>query len=93
MAIIARHLTISGRVQGVWFRAWTAATATDLHLAGWVRNRRNGDVEAVVQGAEDAVTRFLALAWTGPSAARVTNVRANAIDVEPMIGFEQLPDK
>ena len=47
---IARHLSIHGRVQGVFSRDWAVETARELGLAGWVRNRRDGTVEAVVQG-------------------------------------------
>ena len=74
MSIVARHLLISGRVQGVYYRGWTVETARSLGLAGWVRNLRSGDVEALVEGPEDAVARFIALAHDGPAAARVQGV-------------------
>ena len=68
------HIRIEGRVQGVGYRAWTAATARDLGLTGWVRNRRDGAVEAVLQGAPDAVAVMLARCEDGPLDARVTRV-------------------
>ena len=50
MAKTTRHVIISGRVQGVWFRGWTKQQASSLGLTGWVRNRRDGTVEAIFQG-------------------------------------------
>lgn len=89
MAIIARHLIISGRVQGVWYRAWTIETAISLGIAGWVRNRHGGEVEAHVQGEEHAIERFIALAWRGPSAARVENIVVRPVAPEPLSGFSK----
>lgn len=83
MAKVVRHLTIHGRVQDVWFRDWTVKTAGELGLAGWVRNRRKGTVEAVVQGEKSAVERFLELVQEGPPAANVIN-----IDVTERTAFE-----
>lgn len=73
------HVVISGRVQGVGFRAWTARKATALHLAGWVRNLRNGDVEAVFSGSPETVEAMLALCRKGPRMARVDNVETLAV--------------
>lgn len=90
--IVARHLSIHGHVQGVFYRGWTVETARGLGLAGWVRNRRDDTVEAVVQGEETAVERFIALAWQGPPAARVE--RIEAVGIEPdgsLAGFTQQP--
>jgi len=89
---IARHLSIHGRVQGVFYRGWTVETARDLGLTGWVRNRRDGTVEAVVQGEGTAVERLIALAGQGPPAARVE--RVEAVEIEPdesLTGFTQQP--
>jgi len=85
------RVVISGRVQGVWFRGWTADEATAHGLDGWVRNRRNGTVEAVFQGPPEAVDAMIALCWQGPPAARVDAVETfgDAGPVEP--GFHQLP--
>jgi acylphosphatase len=73
------HAAIAGRVQGVGFRAWTAREAQRLGLAGWVRNRRDGSVEAVFKGTEDAVVRMLDECWRGPRGAKVDNVVATVV--------------
>lgn len=90
--LVARRLTIRGRVQGVFYRGWTAETARDLGLAGWVRNRRDGTVEAVIQGPESSVERFVALARRGPPAARVEHVEVVEAEAdEHLTGFTQQP--
>ncbi len=66
--------TISGRVQGVGFRAWTQAQAEALGVRGWVRNRGNGDVEALFCGPPLAVEKLCARLMRGPPAARVDHV-------------------
>ncbi|NWK96572.1 acylphosphatase [Sphingobium lactosutens] len=91
MPVIARHLMIHGRVQGVWYRAWTVETARDLGLAGWVRNRMDGSVEALVQGEEAAVDRFIALAREGSPAAQVSRIDATETPLEPLGVFEKRP--
>ena len=77
------RVVISGRVQGVWFRAWTMQEATARGLDGWVRNRTDGTVEAVFQGAPEAVDEMVAACRQGPPAARVTAVNVFA-DAEPV---------
>jgi acylphosphatase len=72
--MIARRLTISGQVQGVGFRYALADEARARNLRGWVRNRRDGSVEAVVAGPEGDVEAVIAWARHGPSAAQVTRV-------------------
>lgn len=89
MAVIARHLLISGRVQGVFYRNWTVDTAKELGLTGWVRNRMDGSVEAVVQGEADVVERLIALAHDGPSAARVAGVAVGDAAMAELTGFEK----
>lgn len=73
--IIARHLFIEGHVQGVYFRASIAAEAERLGVAGWVRNLRDGRVEALVQGPAEAVAALTQWAHRGPPRARVTRVQ------------------
>ena len=68
------RLRIEGRVQGVAFRAWTVEQAERLRLDGWVRNRRDGSVEALAEGEADAVDRLIQLCHRGPPAARVSRV-------------------
>jgi acylphosphatase len=69
------HVLISGRVQGVGFRAWTAREAQRLDLSGWVRNTREGDVEAVFCGPAGVVDTMLERCRRGPASARVTDIR------------------
>lgn len=70
------HLIISGRVQGVSYRANAAATAQRLGLAGWVRNLADGRVELLAQGEEKPLRTLLAWAHQGPALARVEHVDA-----------------
>jgi acylphosphatase len=86
--LIARHLMISGRVQGVAYRASMAHEAQRLGIRGWVRNRQNGDVEAVVQGPPDAVDAIIAWAWRGPSLAMVERVSIDDVDEQNFQRFE-----
>jgi acylphosphatase len=74
---MAKHLLISGRVQGVGFRYAMAEEAERLGVTGWVRNRRDGTVEAVLDGAAGAVEALLAWARRGPPAARVSEVQVS----------------
>ena len=71
---VVRHVVIHGRVQGVGFRAFVEDTAERLGLEGWVRNRRDGTVEAVFAGPEQTVAAAIEACRTGPRSARVTNV-------------------
>ena len=71
----AVRVVISGRVQGVWFRGWTIETATRRGLDGWVRNRRDGTVEAVFSGPKEAVEGMVEACWSGPAMARVVDVQ------------------
>jgi len=68
------RVLIRGRVQGVWFRGATQEQARRCGVDGWVANRADGAVEAVFEGAPDAVAALLAFARRGPPAARVTEV-------------------
>jgi len=74
------HVSISGRVQGVGYRAWTQDAAAELGIRGWVRNRRDGTVEAVFSGPEASVTELLARCKSGPRAARVAQVSVRELD-------------
>jgi len=70
------RVNISGRVQGVFFRAETERMAKTLNLTGWVRNTENGDVEALFEGEDKDVDRMLIWCHQGPPHARVDDVKA-----------------
>jgi len=81
------HVTISGRVQAVGFRYWTEWNAAELELDGWVRNRRDGSVEAVFCGPGDAIDEMLARCRSGPPGASVADVRVVEEDGPGPAGF------
>ena len=85
----AVRVVISGRVQGVFFRSWTVDRAVVRGLDGWVRNRRDGDVEALFAGPAEAVDRMVEACWRGPDYAKVTAVRVEPADDPGPTGFEQ----
>ena len=90
--VLTRRLRITGRVQGVGYRDWCLRTARASGLTGWVRNRTDGSVEAVVQGSAVKIETFIAGCHAGPPVARVTAVEAvpdPGESLEP--GFHQLP--
>jgi acylphosphatase len=84
------HLDIRGRVQGVGFRYSLREEAIARGLSGWVRNRRDGSVEAVIQGERAAVDSLVAWAHRGPASAQVTDVEAIEVSGE-YSGFEMRP--
>jgi acylphosphatase len=92
--ITYRHLRITGRVQGVGYRWSLRAEAEALGLVGWVRNRRDGSVEAVISGATEAVAALTRWAQRGSPAARVDTVICSeppAEGCQALAGFEQRP--
>lgn len=89
---IARRLRITGRVQGVGYRAALCATAERHGLDGWVRNRSDGSVEAELSGSAAAVEALIEWARRGPPAARVTGVSVEPIEAGgATAGFAQRP--
>jgi len=90
--MIARRLRIRGRVQGVGFRDALCGEAQERGIAGWVRNRSDGSVEALVQGPPERVAELIAWARRGPPASRVDEVQVEASDEVPAhAGFERRP--
>ena len=84
MSDVIRKVMIQGRVQGVGYRAFVEDEATARHLEGWVRNRRDGSVEAVLSGPEDVVSAMIASCRRGPSSARVDAVQDEAANPDAM---------
>lgn len=72
----ALRVKISGRVQGVAYRAWTQGEAERLGVAGWVRNEPDGSVVALIAGPPDKVSEMIDAFWRGPHLANVANVEA-----------------
>jgi len=84
-AVVVR---ITGRVQGVCFRAWTRDEAERLGLDGWVRNESDGSVTALIVGADSAVRTMLNRLWKGPPGASVSNVASEeAASIHAPVGF------
>lgn len=86
--MIARRVRVSGRVQGVFFRAWTRDEARSLGVRGWVRNCSNGSVEAHVEGAEAAVNELIERLSHGPPHARVDDVNVTREAAEGLKTFD-----
>ncbi len=82
---------IAGRVQRVGYRAWLERTARDAGLSGWVRNRADGTVEALLSGEDADVRRVLELCHEGPPAAQVTKVDAHPAAAPSSADFVVLP--
>ena len=82
---------VTGLVQGVGYRAWAEQAAKARGLSGWVRNRRDGSVEALISGPDDKVDEMLAYLWQGPTACRVERVEATPADHPMQLGFRTLP--
>jgi acylphosphatase len=85
------HLRITGRVQGVGYRAWAIDTARQLGLRGWVRNRADGSVEAQATGEDDAVAAMIEACRAGPYAARVADVAVSEAEDDGSLGFAPKP--
>jgi acylphosphatase len=87
VAVVRKHVWVSGRVQGVWFRQSCSDLAKQLGINGWVRNTRDGRVEAVFEGNESAVGQMLAWCRTGPPRAVVMDVEVVDENPEGLNGF------
>jgi acylphosphatase len=85
---IRRRVTVTGRVQGVFFRDSLRHRANSHHVAGWATNRPDGAVEAVFEGTSDDVERLVEFAKQGPRQAEVDNVDVREEEPEGLTGFE-----
>lgn len=84
----AYHVRVTGRVQGVGFRAWTQRRAEALGLSGWVRNEADGAVTALIAGEEASLAEMRAALHKGPAFARVDRVEATPAEPdEAQAGF------
>ena len=88
MAKIARHVRVTGRVQGVFFRGWTKDQAKKHDITGWVRNCPDGSVEAHLEGEEAAVRWLMDLIYDGPGSSRVDLVQSKEAEMEGLSDFE-----
>lgn len=90
-AVKAVRVSIRGRVQGVWFRGWTVDEAQARGLAGWVRNRRDGSVEALFSGPAEIVDDMVGACHRGPATASVQSVEVFPAAHPEGAGFHQAP--
>lgn len=87
----ARRIVISGRVQGLGYRDWMCEQADRLGVSGWVRNRTDGTVEALLDGPEDAVEELLRACRRGPRLAHVNAITEELAEPSQTPGFRRLP--
>ena len=85
---VRRHVTVSGEVQGVFFRETARRKATEAGVAGWITNRSDGRVEAVFEGPAGAVDELVDFCRRGPTAATVEDVDVQTEEPEGLSGFE-----
>lgn len=85
---VRRHVTISGEVQGVFFRETARRKATEAGVAGWITNRSDGRVEAVFEGPAEAVDDLVEYCREGPTAATVENVDVETEEPQGLSGFD-----
>jgi acylphosphatase len=91
MSDVSVRAVILGHVQGVWYRGWTVDNAIKRGLRGWVRNRRDGSVEALFIGRTETIEAMLAACLDGPPAARVESVERFPATDDGSVGFQQRP--
>jgi len=88
MMLVARHVSVTGSVQGVFFRGWTRDQANRLGVTGWVRNCPDGRVDMHIEGEEGAVRQLIDRLHRGPPAARVEDVHVWDVDTFDFDDFE-----
>jgi acylphosphatase len=86
--LASRHVRVTGRVQGVFFRAWTQQQANSLEIKGWVRNCPDGSVEAHLEGEQWAVQRLIELLRQGPPSAVIEQVTDTEAEFTRSDAFE-----
>ena len=89
--MISKHIQLTGRVQGVGFRDWIARRARRQGIAGWVRNRSDGTLEALIAGDADAVEDMLRACRRGPPNAEVLSITEHFADPPSEPGFFKRP--
>jgi len=89
--MICRRLTITGRVHNVFYRDWLVEQARAIGITGWVRNRADGSVEAVVAGSSEMIDAIVARARQGSPASRVADVASDEMPTQVFDGFEKRP--
>jgi len=87
----AKRVIVRGAVQGVGYRMWMKRQAERLGVSGWVRNRGDGSVEALVAGDTAAVEELLRLCRRGPALAQVASIEEDLAEAPGVPGFQQLP--
>ena len=85
--MVRRHLWVTGKVQGVWYRGSCAEQARALGVSGWAHNLPDGRVEVVAEGGREAVDKLVAWCHQGPSSAWVSAVEVQAEEPEGLSGF------
>ena len=85
--MLARHVRATGRVQGVFFRAWTKQAADELGVRGWVRNCTDGSLEAHLEGDEDEIDELIARMRDGPRGASVSELATRPAEVQSFSDF------
>ena len=88
MGEVARHVRVTGRVQGVFYRAWAQGQARELGVSGWIRNCPDGSVEAHLGGDENCVERMIERMRRGPSNALVDDLAVEDAEPENLGRFE-----
>jgi acylphosphatase len=88
MTAVARHVSVTGRVQGVFFREWTRNQASELQVTGWVRNCPDGRVDMHIEGDEGAVQQLIDRLHRGPPAAKVQDVHLWDVELCDFDDFE-----
>jgi acylphosphatase len=86
--VIARRVTVAGRVQGVGFRFFAERSARELGVKGWVRNLPDGNVESVAEGDEESIARYLARLREGPRMGQVERVQIEEVSWSGFPSFE-----